>query len=566
MESIVFDSYRILTTEVALGLSPDNIKTIKFLIRDRIGKGVLGKINTGTDLVQLLEERCMLSAENVEKLANYLKTAGRNDLGKKVQQYVETAISRNLSNHDYYGLRGMHVIEQYTETSEYRQLCQHMKTNNAVILKGLPGTWKSRHAFRYAHEFSKMREKDNNSLIWRVDCNTELNIYNSLSHLMNYLKIQYINSELQIKDTINIMLLRAVAVLESDNYKDTKHLFILLGFISPQKILIKTFLEKLNQYENISIIVATSESISNDFDNIVLELHGMTENEAVKYLDVDDSLDEKAKELAKRLSYLPDGLAFAKTYIDTTRISIDSYLESLENKTNIDDSESKKACNMLILQAEKNMSADEKTILHLMSYLNTDNIPLLILKSLLPKTLNKDEKAIITDNFLRTLEKYSLVVIKGNDEQRVITAHGFTFMVVKASKTCAERNCHLKKLLNFFMCFIDLDARLLEVIHRNVLLLEHAEVFLSHFEGDFPSLLYETKAKLCYIYCAVGITYRLYGNTELSANTYLEKAKHTMYETFLSGQHHQFSDIKTEDPYNTMNDYLNGNGGTSRAL
>ncbi|CAG2205188.1 unnamed protein product [Mytilus edulis] len=273
MESIVVDSYRSLTTEIALGLSAENTRIIKFLLRNDIGKGVLEKIVTGTDLVQLLEENA------------YCQPTTLNNW--------------NLSNHDYYRLHGMHVIEQYIETSEYRQLCQHMKANNAVILKGLPGTWKSRHAFRYAHEFSKLREKDNNSLIWRIDCNTELNIYNSLSHLMNFLKIQCINSELQIKDTINIMLLRAVAVLENDNYKDTRHLFILLGFISPQKILIKTFLETLNQYDNISIIVATSESLSNDFDNIVLELHGMTEDEAVNYLEVDDSVQEKAKELAK---------------------------------------------------------------------------------------------------------------------------------------------------------------------------------------------------------------------------------------------------------------------------
>ncbi|XP_052081992.1 uncharacterized protein LOC127719769 [Mytilus californianus] len=560
MESIVFDSYRILTTEVAFGLSQDDIKIIKFLIRSYIGRGDLEKIITGTDLIQLLEGRCMLSAENVEQLSRFLQLTGRNDLNRKVEQYIESAISKNLSNHDYYGLRGMYVPEHYIETSEYHKLCQHMLTNNAVILKGPPGTWKSWHAFRYAQEFSKMREKDTNSLIWRIDCNSELNIYNSLTRLMNYLKIQDISADLRIQETINNMLLRAVAVLESNNFKNTKHLFILLGFISPQKNFIHKFLKKLNDFENISVIVTTSEPLFNDFDNIVVNLYGMTENEAIRYLNVDDTLDEKAKELAKRLSYLPGGLAFAKTYIHTTGISIDSYLERLEKITTIEEYASIKACEMVIVKAEENMSVEEKTIFSLISYLNTDNIPLFILKSLLPETLNKDEKAIIMDNFLRTLEKYSLVVIKGNDEQRVISAHEFTFMVVKASKTCAERNCHLKKLLNFFMCFIDLDARWLEVIHRNVLLLEHAEAFLSHFVGEFPILLHETKAKLCYIYCAIGITYRLYGNTELSANTYLEKAKSTMYETFLSGQHIQFSDIKTDDPYTTMNEYLNGNG------
>lgn len=76
----------------------ENIKVIKFLIRD-VGKGVLEKIITGTDLVQLLEERCMLSEGNVEQLSKLLQLAGRNDLDKNVQQYVESAISRNLSNH-----------------------------------------------------------------------------------------------------------------------------------------------------------------------------------------------------------------------------------------------------------------------------------------------------------------------------------------------------------------------------------------------------------------------------------------------------------------------------------
>ncbi|XP_071144919.1 uncharacterized protein [Mytilus edulis] len=286
----------------------------------------------------------------------------------------------------------------------------------------------------------------------------------------------------------------------------------------------------------------------------------MTETEAVKYLNVDILLNEKAKELAKRLGYLPDGLAFARTHIQTTDISVDSYLGKLETITSSGDSASTKACQMLILQAEKNMSAEDKTIFYLMPYLNTDKIPIFIFETLLPNTVHKDEKTTIIDGFLKNLEKYSLVVVKGKDEQRIITAHGFIFMILKASQSIDDRNSHLNKLLIFFMCNIDLDARLLEVIHRNVLLLHHAEAFLLHFEDNFKSLVKETKAKLCYIYCAVGITYRLYGNTELSANTYLDKAKHTMYETFLSGQEHQFSDIKTEDPSTTMNDYLNGCG------
>ena len=71
---------------------------IKFLIRE-CGKGVLEKVVTGTDLIQLLEEKDWLSAENVDKLSDLLRLARRNDLCKKVKEYVESAITRNLSNH-----------------------------------------------------------------------------------------------------------------------------------------------------------------------------------------------------------------------------------------------------------------------------------------------------------------------------------------------------------------------------------------------------------------------------------------------------------------------------------
>lgn len=63
------------------------------------------------------------------------------------------------------------------------------------------------------------------------------------------------------------------------------------------------------------------------------------------------------------------------------------------------------------------MSTEEKTLFKLMSFLNTDNIPIPIFESLLPNKLNKDEKTIIIDGFLQKLQKYSLVVVKGIDEQ-----------------------------------------------------------------------------------------------------------------------------------------------------
>lgn len=38
---------------------------------------------------------------------------------------------------DYFGLNSMHVNTNYMETLEYRNICDHLKQDNLVILKGV---------------------------------------------------------------------------------------------------------------------------------------------------------------------------------------------------------------------------------------------------------------------------------------------------------------------------------------------------------------------------------------------------------------------------------------------
>ncbi|CAC5385546.1 unnamed protein product [Mytilus coruscus] len=558
MEPVVFDSYNILTREIASGLSAENIKTMKFIVR-QFGKGVLENIVSGTDLLQLLEERDWLSAERIDRLSELLQTIGRHDLDNKVQMYADSAISRNLSNHNYYGIYGMQMNSNYVETSMYKKIFDHLQRHNIVIIKGPPGTWKSQHAFRYAHYFFKEKGTDQ-SLIWRVDCNTDLNIFNSFSHLMNFFKIQCVNSKNRIKESIEVMLSRAVGALANEKYKESKHLFILLGFTctSLPKETIQTLLQGMKAHTNIFVLATVSESLSSDFDNDVIEMHGMLEKEAIDFLNVPNITSiEQAKVLARKLSYLPTGLLFARTYMQTTQISIESYLKNLETITNTSsDDSSTKACQLLIEQAETKMSREERKLLHYMPYMNTDNIPVLLLKYLLPRFLIDDSKNVLINNFLKTLNNHSLISIKDMDDSRVVAAHSFTLMILKSSETKEKRTEYLNALLDFFVSYLDLDARWLEVIHRNVLFLDHAEAFLSNVGIEFESQSRDIKAKLCYLYTAIGITYRLYGNTELSAAVYLSKAKNTVYKSILGCNSFQCS--KTEHSFDTIEEYLNG--------
>ncbi|CAG2204898.1 unnamed protein product [Mytilus edulis] len=530
-----------LTHEVALGLSKDNIKEIKFVLRD-FKKRALEKVINGTDLIQLLEERDCLSVDQVDKLAHLLRTISRHDLDKKVQMFKDSAISSYLATHDYFGLKSMHVNTNYMETLEYRNICDHLKQDNLVILKGPPGTWKSQHAFKYAHYFSQEQKNDLKSLVWRVDCSTDINIYNSLSHLMNYFKIHCISSENRIEESIEMMIMSTVATLESECYKDSKHLFILLGIICTTlpKEIINTILKHLKPHENILVILTVNESLSEDFENNVIEMHGMTEEEAIAFLDV------------------PDSMAAKITYMHQTKISIEHYLKRFENITSIEDHENSttKACQLLIDRADEKLKKQKIKLLQYLPYFNTDNIPVFLLKSLLPRNLSDNEKSSLINTFLKILTSYSLIAISGQDDSRVIAAHSYTLMILKSSKTKDERLAHMETLLDYFVSYMDLDARLLEVIHRNVLLVNHAKAFLNNFEDESESQTWDQKARKCYLYAAIGITYRMYGNAELSADVYLSKAKHMIYRAAL-GDGELPCDRTSECP-DTLNDYLSG--------
>ncbi|VDI56722.1 Hypothetical predicted protein [Mytilus galloprovincialis] len=557
MEPEVSESYKKLTHEVALGLSKDNIKEIKFVLRD-FKKRALEKVINGTDLIQLLEERDCLSVYQVDKLAHLLRTINRHDLDKKVQMFKDSAISSYLATHDYFGLNSMHVNTNYMETLEYRNICDHLKQDNLVILKGPPGTWKSQHAFKYAHYFSQEQKNDLKSLVWRVDCSTDINIYNSLSHLMNYFKIHCISSENRIEESIEMMIMSTVATLESECYKDSKHLFILLGIICTTlpKEIINTILKHLKPHENILVILTVNESLSEDFENNVIEMHGMTEEEAIAFLDVPDSM--AAKNVAKILSFSPAGLVYARTYMHQTKISIEHYLKRFENITSIEDQENSttKACQLLIDRADEKLKKQKIKLLQYLPYFNTDNIPVFLLKSLLPRNLSDNEKSSLINTFLKILTSYSLIAISGQDDSRVIAAHSYTLMILKSSKTKDERLAHMETLLDYFVSYMDLDARLLEVIHRNVLLVNHAKAFLNNFEDESESQTWDQKARKCYLYAAIGITYRMYGNAELSADVYLSKAKHMIYRAALCGG--ELPCDRTSECPDTLNDYLSG--------
>ncbi|VDH93339.1 Hypothetical predicted protein [Mytilus galloprovincialis] len=256
-----FDSYDNVMKGVADSLDAGNIRGLKFLLRDKpnIYQKELVMVNEGSDLIQLLERKELLSRTKVMEFMNLLQLEGRIDLSKKVQVYMETNLPVNLSNHDYYGINGMPVVENYIETEEYRLFEKKINTCKAALIKGHHGSGKTQHAYSYARRFPGRSE---HSLIWRIDCKTLSQIYRSLSAMVAYLKLQcifldhvtYTQSDRQLKASIDKMTKRIQQKLRCEGINNANHLVLLDGVEDTHDNTFKTMLKDFLNTENVYVI------------------------------------------------------------------------------------------------------------------------------------------------------------------------------------------------------------------------------------------------------------------------------------------------------------------------
>ncbi|XP_052063795.1 uncharacterized protein LOC127703750 [Mytilus californianus] len=534
-----FDCYIKVMKEVADGLDAGNIRGLKFLLRDKpnIYQKELVNVNEGSDLIQLLERKELLSRTKVLEFMNLLQLEGRIDLSKKVQIYMETNLPVNLSNHDYYGINGMPVVENYIETDEYRLFEKKINTCKAALIKGHHGSGKTQHAYSYARRFPGKSEK---SLIWRIDCKTLSQIYRSLSAMVAYLKLQCIfldhvtctQSDRQLKASIDKMTKRIQQKLRCEGINSANHLVLLDGVEDTSDDTFTKMLKDFLDTENVYVIATSRVTYPDEFHNLCIEVTGMTEEEAVLYFKVvnNDEL-EQVKELARQLSYLPLALSFAFAFIANTGSSIETYVKSLaETEANDQLRSLTVSCEVALEIVKKDLTEHGKNLLAYIPYLHPENIPDFLLKSLLPVNMTEDFKQREINKLIVCLRNNSLATLKSRGNNRVIAVHRFTFRVMMNMKTEKEKTNEANALLRHFCHNIYLDTSLIEAVKKNVMFLDHALELLKLYENCNRRPEMEDKVLCCVLLCGVAVTYRLYGNTELSANEYFEKARDAVCE------------------------------------
>ncbi|XP_071155032.1 uncharacterized protein [Mytilus edulis] len=534
-----FDSYDNVMKGVADSLDAGNIRGLKFLLRDKpnIYQKELVMVNEGSDLIQLLERKELLSRTKVLEFMNLLQLEGRIDLSKKVQVYMETNLPVNLSNHDYYGINGMPVVENYIETDEYRLFEKKINTCKAALIKGHHGSGKTQNAFFYARRFPGRSEQ---SLIWRVDCKTLSQIYRSLSAMVTYLKLQciffdhvtYKPSDRQLKASIDKMTKRIQQKLRCEGINNANHLVLLDGVEDTHDDTFKTMLKDFLDTENVYVIATSRVTYPHEFHNLCIEVTGMTEEEAVLYFKVENNNElEQVKELARQLSYLPLALSFAFAFIANTGSSIETYVKSLaETEANDQLRSLTVSCEVALEIVKKDLTEHGRNLLAYIPYLHPENIPDFLLKSLLPVNMTEDFKEREINKLIVCLRNNSLATLKSRGNNRVIAVHRFTFRVMMNMKTEQEKTTEANALLRHFCYNIYLDTSLIEAVKKNVMFLDHAIELLKLYEDCNRRPEMEDKVLCCVLLCGVAVTYRLYGNTELSANEYFEKARDAVCE------------------------------------
>lgn len=113
------DTFKDVLLQISQELKDDNLKNLKFLCSDCIGKKQLEKVNMGIELFQLLQEANKIEPGDTDFLCKLLDTIKRPDLGDKLR-----SIQNNTSELPDAEEQGLFVItpflHSYTQYLPFR--------------------------------------------------------------------------------------------------------------------------------------------------------------------------------------------------------------------------------------------------------------------------------------------------------------------------------------------------------------------------------------------------------------------------------------------------------------
>ncbi|XP_035667062.1 uncharacterized protein LOC118409824 isoform X2 [Branchiostoma floridae] len=391
-----------------------------------------------------------------------------------------------------------------------------------IVLSGITGSGKTQVALSQAELFV---ERHPTAVVWRLDGHDKKSFLTDKQNLLEKLKEKVPTDDSQVDASVAKALdnRKTPVLLILDDLDDG--LFLSPDLLKPReesKVLLITHRKRLQQPANVSIP-----------EDAYILINGFSNDEAKDFLRMQlpyHPPDELAC-LASKFSGLPLGLAAARSYLRQTKTSVENYLTLLEKKETASKLEEKADEWMSqfyekpeLQQTGRNLFAalrlavskldqQTKSMFQLTGYMDQSRIPIVILK----EDVNDSPamRSMALNQLVMQVEDLSLGTVDGIDNDRLLSVHEVTQLVMRLSFTEQQEKERLKKIQNILLKYFVKDNRYTKSGRLTELLQPHVGKVLRHSrdandDGSFSLAL----ARLSEVYGFMNTQCGMPGNAE----------------------------------------------------
>jgi hypothetical protein len=342
------------------------------------------------------------------------------------------------------------------------QSYQSSERIKVAVISGLGGVGKSKLAFKYAKG-----KKSSTNCVW-LRGEDKGTLLNSVNNLARQLKLQTSNDG-RTQEQFEKM----ITSIRSEISDSDQPWLIIVDNVDSMHELVAPLISTLSKELNLFIIVTSVRRnvTSNRRTAVLMELNGFSNKDADKFINegLDSSNPQLNRELSATLQSLPLAMDQAVQYIVDQRnnsligktYGIEDFLEEFNNqKTSLEILDYKleenektifttvKMCSAKIQALES--GEDTVTLLHILSYLDPDGIPLSFLEALIRIVEGTLEHL---QNRLIVLKDYSLISV----ENKEITMHRVVQSIVPLIQLSTAQNLLKRVAVGTFKSLFNLN-------------------------------------------------------------------------------------------------------------
>ncbi|CAH1253005.1 Hypp1060 [Branchiostoma lanceolatum] len=335
-----------------------------------------------------------------------------------------------------------------------------------IVLSGITGSGKTQLALWQAELFA---ERHPTAVVWRLDGHDKKSFLTDKQNLLKALKDKVPTDDSQIDACVAKALdsRKTPVLLIMDDLDDG--LFLSPELLKPRqesKILLITHRKRLQQPANVSIP-----------DDPYIPINGFMEDEAVDFLrmQLQQHPPDELQRLAWKFSGLPLGLAAARSYLRHTKTSVENYLTLLEKRETASKLEEKADKWMshfyekpelqatgrnlfaALRLAVSKLDQQTKSMFQLTGYMDKTKIPIVVLKEDVNDSPAMRNMAL--NQLVMQVEDLSLGTVEGLGNDRLLSVHEVTQLVMRLSFTEEPEKVRLKKLQDILLKYFLKDNR-----------------------------------------------------------------------------------------------------------